>query len=66
MLTLQSFKVGIAFYVRADAVAGGVFKVAPGCDILETLVVFPVLEILGSKKANTSAGVNEVIKLDGP
>ncbi len=66
MLTLQSFEVRIAFYWRADAVAGGVFEVTPGSDILETLVVFPVFEILGRKEADTSAGVNEVIELDDP
>ena len=66
VLTLQSFEIGIAFYVGTDAVAGSVFEVAPGCDVLETLVVFPVFEILGSEEANTSAGVNKVIKFDNP
>lgn len=49
----------------ANTVWLGALPVAPGGDVLETLIVAAVLVVLGANNAVSAAGVHKIFKLDG-
>lgn len=63
LLAFQCLKVRRADLVGSHAVSTTAGPVGPAGDILETLVVPTVLQILGADKTSPTAGINEIIKL---
>jgi hypothetical protein len=61
---LQGLKVRRADLVGANSVSATTVPVGPAGNILETLVVPPVLEILCADNTGPATGVNDVVKLD--
>ena len=54
-----------AFHPRTRGVGLAPLPVAPGCGILERLVVFAVLEVLCGDQAVAPTGVDDIVTFDG-
>lgn len=62
--TLQGLEVRLTLFVRVHTIVAGVLEVTPGHNVFQTLVVLPILVVLGGDHASAPTCIDEIFKFN--